>query len=245
MPVSTPPAAATATNAAVPVQTYLTAAPGWRATPGPEVAAALGILLRANRDEQLSGEASSLLAAVTRALDSVGVQRWVSFEEDHADEPTDGSDIVTSSGAGNGASSGADNYSSSVWVGVVTSPETMAMACWNSQQEHRWRGLPGTPFAARERSTMVGGQVFALLSQDRPLVDILGMRYSPNALDAAERSLALSVWWGLRRGEGHSEESARFLLALIAHPSVIAHVRYDRCGTPTLAVEGRPLPTLS
>lgn len=49
---------------------------------------------------------------------------------------------------------------------------------------------------------------------------------------------ALRVWWEARLEEGHTRESARVMLGLTVHPSVLSCVVYDLAGDPFVWVGG-------
>jgi hypothetical protein len=70
--------------------------------------------------------------------------------------------------------------------------------------------------------------------------EVLGQPYQ-SAFSVHHRlDAALGLWWQARMDEGQTAESARLLLNLLAHPSVLPMVAYDILGGPYLLPLQRP-----
>lgn len=82
-----------------------------------------------------------------------------------------------------------------------------------------------TSYAFGSRVSQVGTVARTIASGGARFPVVLADAPQDRPSDAAFRAAVIGAWWGARRAEGHSEESARLLLALAAHPAVLAMVR--------------------
>jgi hypothetical protein len=84
------------------------------------------------------------------------------------------------------------------------------------------------------RAARVGVAARAIAGGGQRFEKILSDPAADHPSDAAFRASVIGAWWKARVAEGHSEESARFLLALMVHPSVLALLRERGLDEPYL-----------
>jgi hypothetical protein len=78
-------------------------------------------------------------------------------------------------------------------------------------------------------ATMVKNMVASIAQGALSMNATLSAPTSDHSLDGywLTQALCLRAWWDTRMAEGHTEESAQFLLSLTAHPTVLACVRFE------------------
>lgn len=125
----------------------------------------------------------------------------------------------------------------STWVGVVLTPETIGIAYVTTKDEQDWaENLGPGPDLSRHRANLVARKVRPMrTTKRRSMADLLAMDHHHDIATAvAMQAMVLDAWWHTRLAAGYTPETARFLLSLTAHPTLVTALSFDADNTPTL-----------
>lgn len=166
-----------------------------------------------------------LRASESRSTALAQVLASAGFEVCQGRWPSDAPGTPTADGTTVAASLGANT-----WTTLLVSAE----------QDESWRTLH-SPRAGSHDDYLTGVTAQGLRSMAisaTALPDFLGqppqLTWDGDIVYALRYDLALSLWWHARLGEGHTEDSALFLLTLTAHPVLLPLVVYNPGGVPSV-----------
>lgn len=123
------------------------------------------------------------------------------------------------------------------WVSALVVGDEMGQCTIEADMEREWKPeatitlgevLDGSlPLSgiARKRARLAGQHAAAVVNGNLNVTEVLST--PPNNHPAAPAFLlsTAGAWWQARLAQGHSAESARFLLGMIADPSLLAFLR--------------------
>lgn len=114
-------------------------------------------------------------------------------------------------------------------VGVVHDPQTLGICTIGADDEYTWHMPPGRRYGqslaermAEHRRDTIARTIRDIAFERLTMEQVLAEPFDDTPSGACRRAVVVAAWWQARLDEGHTPETAHFLLSLIAHPSTMA-----------------------
>lgn len=121
------------------------------------------------------------------------------------------------------------------WVGVVLDADTIGVTTAGELTERAWQANSARNGYEQHRLFRLLDAVRGLIGRTEDISALLNLRYDAASPMVPLMRIALAAWHDIRIAEGHTPDSARFLLSLVADPTLLAVVSFDPItGTPSL-----------